>query len=156
MDIKLIAMRNIKLFAFAMLLNTSFLLNSNAQLQIKHGKSKNYSIKQQHELLKQLALCSCIKYAFSNDDSIKRDLSFTVYRQITSYKDKKVYRVIDSAAKKAVEIIEPGEVADYDTGKRAIMLNCINYYYSKRLDSLVRSLDKYIDKEELKVLKNQR
>jgi hypothetical protein len=97
-------------------------------------------LQNKHKWLKDYALCSCIKYAFKEDDSIKNDLTFSVLIGISDYGYPRVYHIIDSASKKAALSIEPSQIVDFD-GKKALLLGCINYYESAQLDSLVKSFD---------------
>ncbi|MDB5008299.1 MAG: hypothetical protein JWP45_2692 [Mucilaginibacter sp.] len=107
---------------------------------------KSYSLPdstnfKKHKWLKEYALCSCIKFSFKDDEAIKSDLSFTVYKGITDYGSPLVYRTIDSASKKAAFSIQPSQIADFN-GKKAMLSGCINYYESLKLDSLVKSFDR--------------
>ena len=124
-----------------------------AALSFTGCKSKNESklplgindstLQNKHKWLKDYALCSCIRYCFKEDDSIKNDLTFTVLEGISDYGNPKVYNIIDSASKKASLSIEPSQIADF-LGKKALLLGCINYYESAKLDSLVKSFDSLV------------
>lgn len=89
-------------------------------------------------MLKEYALCSCIR-EISNDDSIKNDISFSILAELTDYHQKAMHG-IDSLTEKVVLTFEPAQIADYN-GKKPYMLQCINYYKSKQLDSIIRTFD---------------
>ncbi len=106
----------------------------------KLNNLKDSTIQNKHKWLKEYALCSCIKYSLKNDTSLKNDLSFVIYKEITDYGNPSVYQIIDSASSQVAINIKPSQVADYNK-KKAFLNGCIEYYQSEKLDSLVKSFD---------------
>ncbi len=92
------------------------------------------------KLLKEYALCGCITYA-TDVDRLKKDISHGIYIEISNYGDRDVYKKIDSMSKAAALGIKPSQIADYGYQK-PLLLGCMNFYKSKKLDSLVRSFDR--------------
>jgi len=89
-------------------------------------------------LIKEYALCKCIQFAVPNDSSLKQDISPAVYREMILYNYPEL-NIIDSLARKAAFSIVPSPIADL-AGKRSVMMNCIGFYKSGQLDSVVRSI----------------
>lgn len=103
----------------------------------KYSESRNF--------LKQYAFCRCLAFAY--EDSVyfrKNDISEWVYRDIARYNGN-VYDRIDSLSRIKARSIRPSIIADYE-GKKAILLSCFEYYHSKILDSLVKTMDDQITK----------
>jgi hypothetical protein len=139
MDIKLRIMKK-KIFIIAVF-PIALLLSCNKNTKVKIPDNTGDSTSQnKRKWLKEYALCSCIKYSFKDDTAIKNDLSFTVYKEITDYGNLAVYRTMDSISKIAAFDIKPSQIADYN-GKKALLLGCIEYYQSKKLDSIIRKLE---------------
>ena len=94
----------------------------------------------QRELLKQYALCECMRQANTGTNVGINDVSLSVYYDQLLYDDGAISR-IDSLSKKAADGIG-GYDNDVDyRGKKAILYHCMQYYKSAALDSMVRSMD---------------
>lgn len=98
---------------------------------------KELSVKNQRQNLKDYALCSCLKLA-ANSDSLKNDISFSILNELSDYNAEALNK-IDSLSKIVVAEIQPSQIVDYE-GKKPYLLSCIEYYRSKRLDSLIKVL----------------
>lgn len=120
----------------------AFLLTGCSILTTSKGRPP--SLKEARNLLKNYALCSCIKY-ITDDKKLKNDISRGIYSDISNYSDSKVFNEIDSLAKIAALTIEPSQIADYGYQK-PLLLGCISFFQSKKLDSLVRIFDKIYTK----------
>lgn len=118
-----------------------FVVSTMGQAQ-KVSQQKMDSVYAKHqELLKQLAFCDCLGYAFK-DDSLytKKDISKSVLFDISQYGYFKAYHQVDSLAKSFANAIPIAIQSDY-AGKRAITFRCLQFYHSSQLDALVRSLN---------------
>lgn len=135
MDFKLSTMK--KIFVYTQFLLTIVFTSCNYKTK---NLAKQESVANKHKWLKDYALCSCIKYCFKEDTIIKNDLSFAVYHEISDYSNATIYRTIDSLSKDAALNIEPSQIADHN-GRKALLQGCINFYESKKLDSIVNSFD---------------
>jgi hypothetical protein len=91
---------------------------------------------QERELLRQFAFCKCFQYA--TDDSayfLKRDVSLSVYRDLSAGYPESVYDQLDAMAKKAADDIKPA-MADYE-GKKAVLKGCLEFYDSDELKTAI-------------------
>ncbi len=128
-------MRKNKLLIFIFI--SSCIIAQSCGSKIVDGNGRP-TVKFRTEMLKDYALCQCIKEV-SNDDSIKNDISFSILTELADYHQKAMHG-IDSLTEKVVLNFEPAQIADYN-GKKPYLLGCINYYKSKQLDSLIRTFD---------------
>lgn len=101
-------------------------------------------LKQNRQLLKEYAYCRCFQYASGDTAYFINDVSLSVYFDIANY-DFNAYDKMDSLSRMTVAEFRPSEIFDYQN-KKAVFLNCFNFYKSKRLDSLIRSLDKAVNR----------
>ncbi len=99
-------------------------------------------LKESRQLLKEYAYCKCFQYATGDTAFFINDVSLSVYFDIANY-DFNAYIKVDSLSKSVVAAFNPFEIADYK-GKKAVFLNCFNFYKSKQLDSVVKKLDNEI------------
>ena len=95
-------------------------------------------------LLKEYAYCRCFQYASNDTVFLKNDISLSVYRDIANY-NFIAYNKIDSLSRLVALGIKPSQIADYQN-KKAISFDCFLFYKSKRLNSLIKSLDKEADR----------
>ncbi|MDD4599295.1 MAG: hypothetical protein PHW35_15115 [Lentimicrobiaceae bacterium] len=96
------------------------------------------------EQLKEYFLCCCIYHGFNNTGIAELDNSKSIYFDILQYKLPAMQKV-DSLAKAFVNSME---VSGYEKRKtRGIIILSIEEYKSKKLDTFIRTLDKYILKE---------
>jgi len=93
-------------------------------------------------LLKEYAYCKCFQNASGDTSYFVQDVSLSIYFDIANY-NFSAYDKIDSLSRASVIEIKPIEIADYQN-KKAIFFNCFNFYKSKQLDSIVKTLDKKI------------
>ncbi len=113
--------------------------------------------KENIENMKELAYCKCLTSAiekFVGKDSVDISDSRAVdyFDYIEWYYVKKILPVLDSAAKYiSVEEAKhqfhtgPHQVAEGTNGKVQYKMDCLNFYKSKQLDSLVRVLNRKIN-----------
>lgn len=94
-------------------------------------------------MLKNLALCNCIQY-ISHDDTIKNDISTSIFMELSDF-NPKVWKSIDSLSAVAASEVQPSQIADYN-GQKPYLKGCIDFYHSKRLDSLVKTFNKGYEK----------
>ena len=122
--------------------------------------TSKYSLrnKENMETMKQLAYCNCLTFAidkFVGKDSvdISSSIAFNYFDNIEWYYVRKILPVLDSAAKSI--LIEESkhqfhtdstfQVAEGANGKVEYKIDCLNFYKSKQLDSLVRALNKKLN-----------
>lgn len=105
--------------------------------------SGNFTTKiQKDSVFKEYALCSCLQYAFLKDsiDLSSKDASLGVYADLNEF-DTFSLNKIDSLVKSVVNRMQPLQIADYNK-KKAITSNCIQFYKSSELSSLIKELIK--------------
>lgn len=97
----------------------------------------------QRALLRDYALCSCILNG-SGDSSVNKDYSRSLYADQSLYAESALL-FIDSVATEYAGSIKP---AKYDAYKdrKAVIYFCTEFYNSRALDSLIRTLDSTIYK----------
>jgi hypothetical protein len=93
------------------------------------------------ELLKEYFLCACITEGLKDKQIEELDISQAVYFNVLRYSPEAFLEVKDFA-KKFVETIPPSPIEDLGN-KKAIILNCIDTYKSNKLDTFIKSMDKY-------------
>src|SRR6516225_9428447 len=99
----------------------------------------NKHLLKQRTLLEKYAFCKCLVYGFPTDSLTSKDFSISVLVEQLDYPIK-VYAKVDSAAKQFAKSIPESNYGD-TKGKMGIMLNCIEFYSGKKLDSLIRLYD---------------
>lgn len=90
--------------------------------------------------LKNYALCKCLIYAMPNDSILKKDISASVYRELSGCGAEDLDK-IDTLAKKNAGSFLPSPIFDH-AGKKAVLMDCISFYKGKTLDSLVMDIIK--------------
>jgi hypothetical protein len=95
----------------------------------------------QRQLLKEFALCNCLRFGYPNSD-IYTDISISIYFNQLLY-GQSIINKITEISKQEVETVKPLENFDYK-GKKPIFLSCMEFYKSNRLDSIVRASDSSI------------
>ncbi|MFD2145536.1 T6SS amidase immunity protein Tai4 family protein [Mucilaginibacter antarcticus] len=85
-------------------------------------------------IYRDYVLYKCIIRAFDNDPVFSKDISLSVYNDVAKYPlgAGLVGRKLDSLAVIKVNSIKPSIIADYE-GKKAIFMQCLDYYNSKKL-----------------------
>jgi hypothetical protein len=142
MSIKLKCMKSIFfLLQFSLAL---LFFGCNISSEKKTQKPIDTTLQNKHKWIKEYALCSCIKFSYPADTVIANDISFGIYRDISDYGNNSIYRTIDSVSKKIAFGIKPSQISDYNKKKPSLQ-GCIEYYKSKKLDSIVKSFDNIID-----------
>lgn len=107
-------------------------------------RSKQKYIAKERELLKEYAYCNCVLHALKEDSIVNKDISGAIYVNISHYDDS-AYAVIMRLSRNAADSIKPPTYVDY-IGKLTVLYDCNNFKNSKSLDSIVRSMDKKINK----------
>lgn len=94
------------------------------------------------DYLKEYAFCQCLKRVkdYKYEEAMKADISTGVYFELSRYAPE-VYTQLDSAAANAAALIQPSALADHE-GKKAVLMQCFQFYKSKSLDSLVKRMDR--------------
>lgn len=85
-------------------------------------------------------MCECLRQSLPQDSIIAKDISFAVLNEISEYSimgDRELR--LKNGVSNFLSKIKPSQISDYD-GKKAITLNCLKYYNSSTLDSLVKQL----------------
>ena len=100
------------------------------------------------ELLKEYFLYVCITEGFKDKSLVDDDISGTVYFDVLPYSPE-AFQEIKAYASSFVETIEPSPIMDHG-GKRTVISSCIDKYKSKELDKFVKSMDKYLLKDNNK------
>lgn len=108
------------------------------------GCTSNSKLAENRGFLKEYAYCRCFQYASNDSAFLKNDISLSVYRDIANY-NFIAYNKIDSLSRIVASEIKPSQIADYQN-KKAISFDCFLFYKSKRLNSLIKSLDKEADR----------
>ena len=117
--------------------------------------TSKYALKNKEniETMKQFAYCECLKFSiekFVGKDSvdISGSRTFDYFELVGGFFIRRIFPVLDSAAK-SISIEEakhqfhtgPTQVAEGTNGKVQYKMDCLNFYKSKQLDSLVRALN---------------
>jgi PBP1b-binding outer membrane lipoprotein LpoB len=105
-------------------------------------KSNTINIKEQRENLKGYAFCNCVAFALPKDSAIQNDISITAYHDISNYTQES-YVLVRTVTKKFSDSIKPSVIGDHEN-KRGVLIDCMRFYQSNYLDSLVRTLDSKI------------
>jgi|SRR6516225_179062 hypothetical protein len=131
----------IKLMNLATLMVLSFaFVNVNAQA------NKDYAyLSNQRALLHKYAFCKCLGYGFPKESLNSKDFSLTILMEQLEY-PLSVYMKVDSIAKIFAESIQESNYQD-TRGKKGVMVNCIDFYIGKKLDSLIKSFDPSLQKK---------
>ncbi len=117
---------------------TSMFYSASSQTSNKSVISNVDSLQiRQQRLLKDYFLCSCIDYGFKVDSLfINKDHSMTVYVELLDY-DYDDIRRVNLYAKQIIDTKVP--ISNY-SGKRGVLINCIEFYRGAELDSLINSM----------------
>jgi hypothetical protein len=102
------------------------------------------TITYQRQLMKDYALCRCFLNAYSKDDSLKADISTSFYNELLLY-GYSAQLQIDSMSKAFANSILPSKYPDYQN-KRAVIYFCTEFYKSRQLDSIIKTMDAQIMK----------
>jgi hypothetical protein len=109
------------------------------------SKKNETTIENERLQLRNYALCKCLKYCLPNGDSLMiKDGSVAGYFEKGVYSID-VYSKIDSVTKITALKHYPSK-----SGKNLGLMKCIDFYNSKELIDLVRSLDSELDESKLK------
>jgi len=102
-------------------------------------------------------LCRCMEFGFGNDSLFKNDLSTGIYNDITlfSMHFNGAKQRLDSLAKHRADSITHSQIADHE-GRKAVMLECIDYYNSKKLKQEIKAIIKDNAKAYKNLPKNQK
>lgn len=92
------------------------------------------------QILKDFFLCKCIDNGFKENNIFKSDHSVSVLVEMADYRAE-AFASVDSLAK----TIARTPVSNL-TGRRGLLINCIDYYNAKQLDDFVKGLDNRIDR----------
>lgn len=114
----------------------------------KRSSSNHSSVAYHRELLKQYAYCRCVVSALPQDSAMQNDISLSVLSDISEY-DLTKFSIIDTIATAHALTITKTEIGDYGE-RRPVLASCMQFYKSKYLDSVVRTLDKAIVKVEIR------
>ena len=120
---------------------TLFICSCSARVNVTShdsGSIKGDKLKQQRELLRDYALCSCLRFGYKNTE-VYSDISTPILLNQILYSSF-VSDLIKEKSKTYADNIKASEVADYNN-KRPIIVSCMDYYKSSSLDSLIRSFD---------------
>jgi hypothetical protein len=100
-------------------------------------------IKQSRKLMREYAFCACAQIISNDSTLFRNDLSNAIYFDIAGYNFSS-YKKVDSAAKAFSILAEPSNISDYEN-KKAVFLNCFEFYHSRQLKALIKKLDKDIN-----------
>jgi hypothetical protein len=93
------------------------------------------------QVLKDLFLCKCIDKGLRESKILQNDHSASVLVEIAEYRSE-VLLSVDSLASAVATRIPVSNL----TGKRGILLNCIEYYNGKQLKAFITRMDDKIEK----------
>ncbi len=108
--------------------------------------SREWLLENQREELKGYFVYSCLHYAYGNETMVNEISGWMYMDYYISTYDYKVMDVIDELAKNFTNSIEAGILAkeeNPDNPPKQYIYWILHEYKSKRLDSLVRTLDGY-------------
>lgn len=105
-----------------------------------YGCNANKKLKETRSVLKQYAYCRCVEFASGDSSFFRSDVSVGIYADISQHSRSSLQNV-DDLAKYFASTIKPSIIADHGN-KKAILFNCFEFYESKRLDSLIKTLDR--------------
>ncbi len=120
---------------------TLLICSCSPRVNIKSNDSKSIIGKKlslQRELLRDYALCACLRFGYK-DSEVYSDISTPILLNQMLYSSF-ITDLIKEKSKKYAGNIKGSEVADYNN-KRPIIVDCLKYYKSSSLDSLIRSFD---------------
>jgi|GEM_PF-2917951 hypothetical protein len=120
---------------------TLLICSCSPRVNIKSNDSKSIIGKKlslQRELLRDYALCACLRFGYK-DSEVYSDISTPILLNQMLYSSF-ITDLIKEKSKKYAGNIKGSEVADYNN-KRPIIVDCLKYYRSSSLDSLIRSFD---------------
>jgi hypothetical protein len=83
-----------------------------------------------------------VAFALPKDSAIQNDISITAYHDISNYTQES-YVLVRTVTKKFSDSIKPSVIGDHEN-KRGVLIDCMRFYQSNYLDSLVRTLDSKI------------
>ncbi len=114
------------------------------------SQKKNTVVEKEVELLKKYATIKCFDHAMSLffvKDSLELSGGSIIEMMDANNMFAKNLEVLISDAKRAAEKCNPvtsdsAAVAEFTIGKNFYVIGCLDYYSSKSLDSLVRSIDR--------------
>lgn len=112
------------------------------RINAEKKNNNNDSIVEQRQLLKDFALCSCLRFGYGTDSAVYKDITVSIYYNQLLYADSSINKVEDFA-KAYSRSIKTSEEYDYQN-KKPILFSCLLFYKSKLLDSLVKTLDSTI------------
>lgn len=105
---------------------------------IQEPLQESKEIVEQRQLLKEYALCDCIRYGYKNTE-VYEDVTVSLYNEAMLYSPYTL-DTVSMLAKKIAESVPPLQHFDYNK-KRPILGGCIEFFKSKMLDSLIRTYD---------------
>ncbi|MDP1764811.1 MAG: T6SS amidase immunity protein Tai4 family protein [Sediminibacterium sp.] len=100
--------------------------------------SKSWKTEKNSEMLRDYALCRCLTFAMPNDTILAHEISASIFGELSGYSSESQDK-IDSLAKRTVNDMLPSPIFDHGS-RKPILKNCILFYKSKELDSLIRIL----------------
>ncbi|MFZ4400624.1 MAG: hypothetical protein ACOYO1_11360 [Bacteroidales bacterium] len=106
---------------------------------------RSSSIKKNRDMLKEYFLYSCIRYGFESKNISDIDHSGAVYIDLLRY-DLKAINITDSLAKNFINSIESSNYEGHNT--KGIIILSIEKYKSNELDKFIKSMDKYMIKQD--------
>src|SRR5947208_3614727 len=128
--------RIIILVIFIMYFNVKAI--SQSLIQKQDTMKYDGNAKEQIEVLKEYAFCSCIYQGYKIDSINLRDFSNSLLLEMYRYNFNALSEMSDYA-KSFVDSLLPSKYFEYDS-TRFISINCLKFYKSKLLEEYIKSI----------------
>jgi len=115
----------------------------------------NHTSKQERiesiKLAKKYAFINCLIYSYNNknlrDSIFKKDMSLGMLWDIGGSTIPYIYKELDSITLEYAKTIKPSQITDYEQ-RKPTLYKCLDYYESKKTDSIIRNIIKNIIKDK--------
>lgn len=125
-------------YGFTLLLAVLFVSCNNYKRYLKAHELMNVDFERTY---RDYALCKCLQFGYDNPEILKEDISTGVYMDFSQHTlaFHGTSQKLDSLARLVADSIQPSQIADYG-GKKAVMLDCIEFYNSELLKKNVKQI----------------
>ncbi|MGV3459115.1 MAG: hypothetical protein ACO1N9_01545 [Flavobacterium sp.] len=94
------------------------------------------------------SFCSCYKFSFKQNDITMLMAQEDLMGSFDMLQNPDILKTIDSLGRTEAEKIKPSDYADFE-GKKRITMSCLEFYNSKRLDSIAKTKFTLLKSDEL-------
>lgn len=122
---------------------------------VNESYTNNYSTKKEGldsiKLAKKYAFIKCLIYSYNNknlrDSIFKKDMSLGMLWDIGGSTIPYIYKKLDSITLEYVKTIKPSQITDYEQ-RKPTLYKCLDYYESKKTDSIIRYIMRNLIKDK--------